>query len=132
MKKLMWLIPLMVMTLLFSCASGTYIADEDQKSQYDGKRVIEVSNALTLSDLIERLPGVRMEYLGGRPEILIRGGVPLYVIDGTRVGHNYQAAANLVNVNDIASVEVLKSPTETLVYGRDAAFGVIVIRTRVS
>ena len=132
MRTIKWIIPLVLVVFLSSCASSEYIADNDTESPYEGKQVIRVSDALNLSDLIERLPGTRMVNYGGRQEIVIRGGLPLYVIDGNRVGHSYAAAANLVNVNDIASVEVLKSPTETLVYGRDAAFGVIVIRTRVS
>lgn len=50
---------------------------------------------------------------------------PLYVVDGV-IGVN----ANLLNPNDIASVEVLKDASSTAIYGARGANGVIIITTR--
>ena len=58
-----------------------------------------------------------------------RGGFPLYVVDGVQLGKSYYSAASSVNINDIKSVEVLKSPSETLIYGRSGSSGVILINT---
>jgi TonB-dependent starch-binding outer membrane protein SusC len=50
---------------------------------------------------------------------------PLYVVDGV-IGVN----ANLLNPNDIASVEVLKDASSTAIYGARGANGVIIITTK--
>lgn len=86
-----------------------------------------IQNPTSLADFLVRLPGVQV--VGNR--VTIRGaGSPLFVVDGVRVGRSYQAAASAVNVNDIASVEVIKSPERLTLYGREAVNGVIVIRTK--
>ncbi|GAB2595211.1 TonB-dependent receptor [Spirosoma areae] len=50
---------------------------------------------------------------------------PLYVIDGF-VGADY----NLINPNDIASLEVLKDASSTAIYGSRGSNGVIIITTK--
>ncbi|HTJ13387.1 MAG TPA: TonB-dependent receptor [Dinghuibacter sp.] len=64
------------------------------------------------------------------PTIIIRGvsslhqPAPLYIVDGVRVpGDN-------INIQDIASVDVLKDASATAIYGSAAAGGVIVITTK--
>ena len=64
------------------------------------------------------------------PTIIIRGvsslhqPAPLYIVDGVRVpGDN-------INIQDIASVEVLKDASSAAIYGSAAAGGVILITTK--
>lgn len=64
------------------------------------------------------------------PTIIIRGvsslhqPAPLYIVDGVRVpGDN-------INVQDIASVEILKDASSASIYGSAAAGGVILITTK--
>ncbi len=64
------------------------------------------------------------------PTIIIRGvsslhqPAPLYIVDGVRVtGDN-------INVQDIATVDVLKDASATAIYGSAAAGGVIIITTK--
>ena len=71
-----------------------------------------------------------VDEFGTNTRVLIRGRLPLFVVDGVSVGFSYQQVEHLVNVNDIASVEVLKGPSDTALYGRQGANGVIVIRTK--
>jgi TonB-dependent SusC/RagA subfamily outer membrane receptor len=101
---------------------------EPTEQREPGTRTI--SNSNSLADILIRLPGVMVDEAGLNTRVSVRGGSPLYVIDGMRVGRSYQSAAMAVSVNDIASVEVLKNMTETARYGRDAAYGVILINTR--
>ncbi len=70
-----------------------------------------------------------MTVSGGR--VAIRGQqYPLFVVDGVPVGRTYADAVSAVNVEDVRSVEILKSASETAIYGRRGANGVILIETR--
>ncbi len=68
---------------------------------------------------------------GGGAMVRIRGigsinaNSPLYVVDGVPISGNI----NAINPNDIASVTVLKDPSQTAMYGVRGANGVIVIST---
>jgi outer membrane receptor protein involved in Fe transport len=111
--------------LIGGCATGKSGQGVQTGGHGDQEYVIE--NPLSLNDFIRRA-GVNVDWDTGVP--VIRGGYPLYVIDGMRVGHNYYEVARMVNVQDVASVEIIKSAAEGLIYGRDVANGVIIIRTK--
>ena len=71
---------------------------------------------------------------GGYPKILIRGFStlntstdPLVILDGINLG---RANLNLVNVNDIETIDILKDGAASAIYGSDASGGVIVITTK--
>ena len=71
---------------------------------------------------------------GGYPKILIRGFTtlntstdPLIIMDGINLG---RANLNLVNVNDIETIDILKDGAAAAIYGSDASGGVIVITTK--
>jgi TonB-dependent starch-binding outer membrane protein SusC len=71
---------------------------------------------------------------GGFPKILIRGFTtlntstdPLIIMDGINLG---RANLNLVNVNDIESIDILKDGAASAIYGSDASGGVIVLTTK--
>ncbi len=98
---------------------------------------------------IERSPGSSIEELlaskvagltlvranDGRTVIHIRGvtlgiddGEPLFVVNGVPLGSSQSLGA--INRYDIASVEVLKDPGSTAMWGIRGSNGVIVIRTK--
>lgn len=114
---------------LWSCSStaAPRTAEAGEKNQYGDKRVMVIDNPQTLTDFLIRVPGV---YADGNVVSVRGGGPPLYVVDGVWLGHNYYNVASSINVNDIASVEVLKSPSELALYGREGGNGVILINTR--
>lgn len=71
---------------------------------------------------------------GGYPKILIRGFTtlntstdPLVIMDGINLG---RANLNLVNVNDIETIDILKDGAAAAIYGSDASGGVVVITTK--
>lgn len=83
-----------------------------------------------------RAAGVQVTQTSGAPgsgfKIRIRGANsisgnnnPLYVLDGLIVGD-----INSINVNDIASMEVLKDASATAIYGSRGANGVVLITTK--
>ncbi|HEX8243467.1 MAG TPA: TonB-dependent receptor plug domain-containing protein, partial [Longimicrobium sp.] len=105
-----------------------------------------------MSDLLTaRVPGVQVlpgnsTGTGGRVRIrgtssLSLSNDPIYVIDGVRmnsatnstaigVGGSTPSRVNDLNPNEIESIEVVKGPSASTLYGTDAANGVIVIRTK--
>ncbi|WP_200976407.1 TonB-dependent receptor [Echinicola sp. 20G] len=54
------------------------------------------------------------------------GGNPIYVVDGIIMDRDF----NMVNLNDVASVNVLKDASATALYGSRGANGVVVITTK--
>jgi TonB-linked SusC/RagA family outer membrane protein len=56
----------------------------------------------------------------------IRNNDPLYIIDGVPV----ESGINMINPNDIESIQVLKDASSASIYGSRAANGVIIITTK--
>jgi TonB-dependent SusC/RagA subfamily outer membrane receptor len=90
----------------------------------------------SLADYLQRVPGVYVSGPQNNQMVLIRGVSsfnseiePLYVIDGTSVGTNYNTVNNMLNVRDIDNVRVLKG-SDAAIYGVRGANGVIVITTK--
>lgn len=54
---------------------------------------------------------------------------PIYVVDGLVMDNSY-SGFNAVNLNDVASIEVLKDASATALYGSRAANGVVLITTK--
>ncbi len=136
--------------LLFGCAhaGGTGQGDvEDAPEQSRPSR-----RTLTAED-IERAPGKPIEELlisrfpgvvvtrtpDGGIAVRIRGTTsihgsnePLYVIDGVPIRPGPGGSLFGINPYDIKSIEVLKNPANTTMYGVQGANGVIVITTKQS
>ena len=55
---------------------------------------------------------------------------PLYVVDGVPFETGPDGTLSGINPNDIESIEVLKGPPETTMYGVRGANGVVVIKTK--
>lgn len=70
---------------------------------------------------------------GGYSSIRIRGfnsiqygGNPIFVVDGIIMDNDF----NLINLNDVASINVLKDASATALYGSRGANGVVVVTTK--
>jgi TonB-dependent SusC/RagA subfamily outer membrane receptor len=108
------------------------------------------SSTLTAED-IQRAPGQSIEQLltgrfpgvevtrtpNGGISVRIRGtssflsnNEPLYVLDDIPMEPGPSGSLTWINPYDIASIEVLKNPAETALYGMRGANGVIVIKTK--
>lgn len=88
--------------------------------------------------LAGRVAGVQVNSTDGQPgggmNIMIRGAgsltqstTPLYVIDGFPIEN---LDPNTLNMEDIASVSILKDASSTSIYGSRGANGVVLIQTR--
>ncbi|MCF0072130.1 TonB-dependent receptor [Dyadobacter sp. CY261] len=102
-----------------------------------GDRLLDRQATNVAQSLQGRIPGVDVAVNssapGYQPRIRIRGVgsinsslEPLYVIDGIVGVSN----PNLLNPNDIESLEVLKDASATAIYGARGANGVIIISTK--
>jgi TonB-dependent starch-binding outer membrane protein SusC len=108
--------------------SATVTADEIAKAP--GQSIEQV--------LADRFPGVTViRVRGGGFAVRIRGGssinsdnTPLYVLDGVVIDPGPNGYLTGVNPDDIDSIQVLKEPAETAMYGVRGANGVIVITTK--
>ncbi len=88
--------------------------------------------------LMGRFPGVTVERTAaGGIAVRIRGATsirgsnePLYVIDGIEIVPGPGDSLVGINPDDIATIQVLKEPDETALYGVRGANGVILIKTK--
>ena len=109
------------------------------------------SPSTVTSDEIARQPAVSLEQLlagriagvtvtrapGGGISVQIRGptsfllsNAPLYVVDGVPIEPGPSGTLSWLNPHDVASIEVLKDPSSTAMYGVRGANGVVVIKTK--
>jgi outer membrane receptor for ferrienterochelin and colicin len=72
------------------------------------------------------LGGVRIRILSG----LVGDAEPLYVVDGTPLEVAPGRGLDWLTPEQIARIEVLTHPAETLIYGPRGVHGVIVITTK--
>src|SRR5881628_3791874 len=121
----------------------------------DAAKITQEAAPVDAADLLNsRVPGVEVLQSGGTTgsgsRIRIRGATslslrnePIIVVDGVRIDNSPQAGnlqnftggqapsrLNDLNNEDIESIEVVKGPSAAVLYGTDAANGVIQIRTK--
>jgi TonB-linked SusC/RagA family outer membrane protein len=107
--------------------------------EVDAKKLNVTQDVNIKSSLAGKVAGVQINgqagsKLGSSGNIRIRGALsltsatssPLYVIDGIPVGDD----ANLVNMSSVKSVNVLKGPNATALYGQRGENGVVIITTK--
>ena len=88
--------------------------------------------------LMGHFPGVEVtRTVGGGISVRIRGtssflssNEPLYVLDGMPLEPGSNGSFTWLNPYDIESIQVLRDPAETAIYGMRGANGVIVIKTK--
>ncbi len=126
---------LSLIILVFACAPSQQMSGPVGTAN----QITPTTSNLSLADYLKRVPGVQVTQAGatGEAMVLVRGTntiggqrEPLFIINGVNVGFGYNNAAPLVDVNDISTVQVLKSGQETAPYGIQGSNGVIVIKTK--
>lgn len=95
------------------------------------------TNATSLAQLLQgRLSGVTVSpapdggiivRMGG-PTSFVAGQSPLFVVDGVPVETN--GTLSWLSPGDVESIQALKDPSQTAIYGVRGANGVILIRTK--
>lgn len=132
-----------LLKVLFIALFGLCIAFEadaqEKKNKKDKKKKKEKTEKSiayqSLADLLRRQPGVLVQGSGNNTKVAIRGGAgpsgtdPLYVLDRVPIGNSYSQVAGMVDVNDIANINVL-SGADASQYGTRGNSGVIEITTK--
>ena len=100
----------------------------------------EVENpdqSISLTDHLRKLSGVYVSGSGPNAQVTIRGvnsinssTEPLFVVNGQVLNGGLRAASEVVPVNEIQSIRVLKNASETGFYGVRGANGVIEIKLK--
>ncbi|OFX33615.1 MAG: hypothetical protein A2W90_16275 [Bacteroidetes bacterium GWF2_42_66] len=101
-----------------------------------GEALAEIPGATVAQSLQGRTAGVFVQQNTGAPgaaiQIRIRGNnsilgnnEPLWVVDGFPV-----SSANMVNLSDIESIDVLKDASATAIFGSRGANGVVIVTTK--
>ena len=92
---------------------------------------IEKMGSSNIMNLFYRVPGVRVT---GNSISIRGGGAPLIVIDDMPYtpapGESTEDIFNMLNINDIGKIDVLKDISNTAMYGSRGGNGVIVIYTK--
>lgn len=121
-------------------------------STVDATELVKTSPIANMADLlVAKAPGVQVlpgNMTGAGARVRIRGNSslslsnnPIYVVDGIRVtsdvnsssigiGGSNPSRVNDLNPEDIESIDIVKGPSASTLYGTDAANGVIVIKTK--
>jgi TonB-dependent SusC/RagA subfamily outer membrane receptor len=136
------LLPLgLIVGLVAGCARSGRLAQTSPQpaSTLTSKDIDRVAPGQPIEQmLMDRFPGVEVtRTFGGGVAIRIRGpgsfyssNEPLYVLDGSPIPPGPNGGLAGINPHDIASITVLKNPTDTAIYGIRGANGVIVITTK--
>ncbi|MBR6423844.1 MAG: TonB-dependent receptor [Bacteroidales bacterium] len=103
--------------------------------QVKGDELAKLNTPSALGALQSQSPGVTITQNSGQPgrgyKVNIRGigtigdSEPLYVIDGVAGGD-----INVLNPNDIESIDILKDAASAAIYGARAANGVVLVTTK--
>lgn len=106
-------------------------------SKVENKNLDQIPTLRPEDALIGRMAGISISQVdnsspGNKPEIIIRGtgsisasNEPLIVVDGFPGG-----SFNNINMNDVASIEVLKDASAAAIYGSRGSGGIILITTK--
>ena len=139
--------------LLFAACSGTRNIDSSDRDRtpeivddgYELKRADDTNQSkmmvepnkdhqsnLSLAQMVQRLPGVRMQGGGfvvdGATGSFMSDTRPLFVVNGRTMGTDFSIVNSMVDPKTVVSVSVLKGADATI-YGSRGANGVILIRT---
>jgi TonB-dependent SusC/RagA subfamily outer membrane receptor len=99
---------------------------------------IERAPGQSLEEILRgRVAGVSVSRTDGGISVRIRGvtsiygsNEPLYVLDGVPITAGPGGTLTGIDPYDIESIEVLKDPADTALYGMRGANGVIIIKTK--
>jgi TonB-dependent SusC/RagA subfamily outer membrane receptor len=128
--------------VITGCKSGQRQSDNTSPPPASTSEVtskdIERAPGQSIEEILKgRVAGVTVTRTEGGISVRIRGASslygssePLYVLDGVAIQPGAGGSLTGIDPYDIESIEVLKDPADTAMYGMRGANGVIVIKTK--
>lgn len=133
MKQLVWILCSLCLLALYQCTTSKPAGTSFPEKQ----EITNNQSNQSLADALRKNTSLQVTGSGDNVKILIRGAgtiqlntQPLFVVNGVRMGNSYASANSAVNPNEIVSIRVLKSLSDTAIYGEEGNHGVIVIKTK--
>lgn len=129
------LLPLFIFTsLLISCQTSRAVSGEGNMPSVSGP---SIENSLDLTEYIRRMGEAQITGDGANAIISIRGVTtinsdpnPLFVLNGNVVGRDYNQVYHMVDIQQLASVKILKNAGDIGLYGVQGANGIVEITLR--
>lgn len=119
--------------------SGCFISKDTPKKEAkeDPYEINNQQDNRSLADVLRKYSSLTIQGDGNNARIYIRGQStitletqPLFIVNNTNMGRNYAAVNSSINANEIVSVRILRSLSETAIYGEEGNHGVIIIKTK--
>ena len=134
------LLPLTVAALLVAGCKSAPRTQDTPPAPRSGVTSEDIQRApgQSIEEILKgRVAGVTVTRTEGGIAVRIRGATsiygsnePLYVLDGVPITPGPGGSLTGIDPYDIESIEVLKDPADTALYGMRGANGVIVIKTK--
>jgi TonB-dependent SusC/RagA subfamily outer membrane receptor len=80
--------------------------------------------------IVTEAPGGGIRVRMSAPTSFYSGGDPLFVVDGVPIEGGPNGTLSWLSPRDVESIQALKDPSQTAIYGVRGANGVIVIKTK--
>jgi outer membrane cobalamin receptor len=118
--------------MLFTTGFTTTAEDSQRQAVY-ASEVDDDLSRMTLDEYLSGISGIRVTGVGRTANIRIEGYVkspnttPLFIIDGSRIGRDFQYVFDLIDMSLVDRVQVLRSPRARAIYGGEGQAGAIVI-----
>jgi len=119
--------------------TGCFVSKDTPKkaAKEDPYEINNQQDNRSLADVLRKYSSLTIQGDGDNARIYVRGQStitletqPLFIVNNTNMGRNYASVNNSINANEIVSVRVLRSLSETAIYGEEGNHGVIIIKTK--
>jgi len=134
--KLLASLLLFLSIFFLSCSSNQSITTVKQKEP--NNTITDLNTDISLADYLKRFSGVMIRGSGSDAVVRVRSGgnsvnssnEPLFIVNGVEYFGGFSLLSESISTNNIKSVTVLKTASETGIYGMRGANGVIVIKLK--
>ena len=134
--KLLASLLLFLSIFFLSCSYNQSITTVKQKEP--NNTITDLNTDISLADYLKRFSGVMIRGSGSDAVVRVRSGgnsvnssnEPLFIVNGVEYFGGFSLLSESISTNNIKSVTVLKTASETGIYGMRGANGVIVIKLK--
>ncbi|HPG08872.1 MAG TPA: TonB-dependent receptor plug domain-containing protein [Saprospiraceae bacterium] len=134
MKQPVFYLLLGAMALFMSCKALKNMPEAEAAPE-QVSLAVEPGNSIPLDVQLQKVPGITVQGEGANARIRVRGSAsflgdsePLFVVNGVPVYGGFRDVFSMVNTAQLKSINVLRNPSDTGIYGTRGANGVVEIK----